>query len=288
MLLFLHGGPGSPEYAMARVYDTGLEQNFTVCWWDQRGAGMSYSANQVVEAVTMDQMIDDTVEVTQYLQRRFDQEKIYLMGHSWGSFLGVNTVNRHPELYAHYIGIGQVTSQFQSEQLTYDFILEAARERGDSKTEAKILQHTLVSPEDVTTQYLMLRSAQLSDLGYGVFHKLDSQMRQILLPVLQTKEYTIGDKFGYIMGNVVSLDFPTNTFQLENMLVEIVPELKVPVTIIHGVYDMQVSYDLSKEYFDSLLAPKKTFYSFENSAHSPFMEEPERFRLILEEDILSQ
>jgi len=88
VLLFLHGGPGSPEYALMHTdIPAGFDELFTVCWWDQRGAGMSYHNKIPLETMTVDQFVEDTAEVARYLTERFGQEKIYLMGHSWGTFL---------------------------------------------------------------------------------------------------------------------------------------------------------------------------------------------------------
>ncbi len=87
VLLYLHGG--MPEYFLTQKYPTGLENYFTVVWWEQRGSGLSYYADIPPETITLEQMISDTKEVTNYLRQRFGQEKIYLMGHSGGTFIGI-------------------------------------------------------------------------------------------------------------------------------------------------------------------------------------------------------
>ncbi|PKM89237.1 MAG: alpha/beta hydrolase, partial [Firmicutes bacterium HGW-Firmicutes-12] len=99
VLLFLHGGPGMPEYAISRSYPMVLEDYFTVCWWEQRGAGLSYSFDIPLETMTFEQLISDTIEVSNYLRKRFGQEKIYLMAHSGGTFTGIQVASRAPELY---------------------------------------------------------------------------------------------------------------------------------------------------------------------------------------------
>ena len=97
LLLFVHGGPGMPEYWLSQRYPTGLEDHFTVVWWEQRGAGLSYRAGIPPESMTAVQFIADTLEVTRYLLKRFDQEKIYLMAHSWGSYIGIQAAAQAPE-----------------------------------------------------------------------------------------------------------------------------------------------------------------------------------------------
>ena len=285
VLLFLHGGPGNPEYVLSKEYNIGLEDYFTVCWWDQRGSGMSYDTSIEKGGITLEQMVSDTVEVTNYLRERFGQEKIYIMGHSWGSFLGINTVFKYPELYQAYLGIGQVVNQFESEKLGYNLMLEQAGETGDQKTIDKLKEYTLNTPDDVTINYLMVRSETMNKQGHGVFHIPKSKI-QLLLPILKANEYTLKDKYGYMAGSLLCLDQPMNQSQYTINLNETIPALEVPVYIFHGIYDSQVSFDLSLNYYESLKAPKKAFYQFDNSAHSPFMEEADKFMQIIKDDIL--
>jgi pimeloyl-ACP methyl ester carboxylesterase len=127
VLLFLHGGPGMPEYWLTQRYPTGLEDHFTVVWWEQRGAGLSYNPEIPPETMTAEQFIADTLAVTRYLLNRFSQEKIYLMGHSWGSYIGIQAAAQAPELYHAYIGMGQISYQLQSEQLAYEYALAQYR-----------------------------------------------------------------------------------------------------------------------------------------------------------------
>jgi predicted alpha/beta-fold hydrolase len=101
VILYVHGGPGTPmlQFISAlekRVKSERLEKYFTVCYWDQRGAGMTYSKSTDPATMTVEQMVEDTREVTEYLKSRFGQDKIYLLGHSWGSYLGVKTVEKYP------------------------------------------------------------------------------------------------------------------------------------------------------------------------------------------------
>ena len=119
VLLFVHGGPGMPEYWLTQRYPTDLEDYFTVVWWEQRGAGLSYNPDIPPETMTAEQFVSDTLEVTNYLRQRFGKEKIYLMAHSWGSYIGIQAAAREPELYYAYIGMGQISYQIQSEQLAY-------------------------------------------------------------------------------------------------------------------------------------------------------------------------
>jgi pimeloyl-ACP methyl ester carboxylesterase len=286
VLLFLHGGPGSPEYAMVRNTPTGLEELFTVCWWDQRGAGMSFNPDIPPETMNLDQFISDTIEVTEYLRSRFGQEKIYLMGHSWGTFLGTYTVSLRPDLFHAYIGIGQISNQLASEKAAYSYMLNTARATGDKALAAKLERFTLAGPETVTFEYLNVRSQGMNKQGIGITRNLKSLFREVVIPILQTPEYTFTEKIGYVRGMGFSLDSSVWQDIVSTNLMETHTDFPVPVYILHGEYDYQVSYALSKNYFELINAPLKGFYSFANSAHSPLMEEPALFRRILAEDVL--
>jgi len=133
VILFLHGGPGSPELSMMIPTEKSerLEKYFTVCWWEQRGSGLSYSNDIDKSTMTDKQMIEDTREITEYLMKRFKKDKIYLIGHSWGTYLGIKTIEKYPHLYSAYIGVGQMTDQNESEKLAYNYMLNHAKAIGD-------------------------------------------------------------------------------------------------------------------------------------------------------------
>jgi pimeloyl-ACP methyl ester carboxylesterase len=129
VLLYLHGG--MPDYFLTALYPTSLEDLFTVVWWEQRGSGISFSTDIPRETMTLEQMISDTLAVTEYLSRRFGKDKIYLMGHSGGTFIGIQAAAQAPEKYHAYIGIAQMSYQLKSEKLAYDYMLSRFKEIGD-------------------------------------------------------------------------------------------------------------------------------------------------------------
>lgn len=284
VLLFLHGGAGSPEIAFTSKYPTGLEKLFTVCWWEQRGSGISYNRKIAPREMTIEQMIADTVEVTRYLCRRFGKKKIYVMGHSWGSLLGVLTVQQHPELYCAYMGIGQLAQQDRSERLAYTYMLEQFRIANNQKMIRKLEKFSLDKGGAVTIGYLPARSAGMMKLGIGVMHKMTSMWSCVGI-VLGYKGYTPLEKLKFPLGSSFSLKYLWDTV-LQIDLIKQVPALKVPVYIFQGKYDYQVSYAVAKDYAAALSAPLKGFYTFENSAHSPCFEEPERMCHIIRNDVL--
>jgi len=110
VLLFLHGGPGMPQFFLEEKYPAGLDEYFTVVWWEQRGGGLSFHPGMQADTITVEQLIADTLAVTNYLRERFEQDKIFLMGHSWGTFIGIQAVAKEPELFHAYIAVAQISS----------------------------------------------------------------------------------------------------------------------------------------------------------------------------------
>lgn len=133
VLLVVHGGPGAPDQVMLRGTGATLEDIFTVVYWDQRGAGASYSGvAEQPESITLKQIVSDGLELTAYLRGRFTQPKIYLQGHSWGSLVGVHMVTKKPDFFHAYFGVGQLANMRRSEPLSYAFALEQATQAGDA------------------------------------------------------------------------------------------------------------------------------------------------------------
>ena len=289
VLLFMHGGPGMPEYFLTEKYHTGLEDNFTVCYWEQRGAGLSYNSDISSKSITTEQMISDTLAVTNYLRERFGQEKIYLMGHSWGTFLGIQAAALAPELYYAYIGMGQMSQQLESEKLAYEYMMEQYKAAGNKKMLQKLNAFHITKSDTALNSYLSssLRDEAMHDLGIGTMHNMKSVVSGIFLPVMQCRAYTFGEKINIWRGKAFnnSTDL-CNQMYSTDLTVE-VPKLDIPVYFFSGKFDYTVSYTLAKAYFDKLQAPTKGFYTFEQSAHSPLFEEPNKFLRILQDDVLN-
>jgi pimeloyl-ACP methyl ester carboxylesterase len=282
VILFLHGGPGNPELAVIYPYETSerLEKYFTVCYWDQRGTGMSYSNSLDPATMTLGQMIEDTRQITEYLKRRFNQQKIYLIGHSWGSYLGIKTIEKHPENYSAFIGIGQVTNQVESERLAYDYMLQYAMENNDKSAVKNLERFNKNASDFPNMEYIgTVRSSLMNKYGIGMMRD-NFSMAGLVKGILFFKGYTLSEKMNYIRGMTFSLTHLWD-YVVEDNLFESSISFHVPVYIVHGKYDYQVSYSLAKQYFDIIDAPGKLFFTFENSAHSPLIEEPDKFIMIL-------
>jgi pimeloyl-ACP methyl ester carboxylesterase len=286
LLLFVHGGTAMPEYFLTQNYPTGMEQYFTVCWWDRRNAGLSYSANTPPETWAVEQSIADTLAVTNYLRSRFHKDKIYMMAHSGGSLIGIQASARAPELFHAYIGVGQMSYQLQSEILSYEYMLKRYKEIGNTRMVKQLEAAPPSMSVPLPAAYMKLRDSAMHDLGVGTTHDMKSVITGVFLASWLFREYTLGDKFALWRGK-----FASDKLLWDKMiaidLTKQIQKIDLPVYFFHGKYDYTVSYPLAKAYFDELRAPIKGFYTFEHSAHSPMFEEPGRMRQIIQEDILA-
>jgi pimeloyl-ACP methyl ester carboxylesterase len=275
-----------PDYFLTEKYPTGLEDYFTVVWWEQRGSGLSYSANIPPETLTLEQMISDTIEVTKYLRHRFGKEKIYMMAHSGGSFIGIQTVARAPELYYAYIGVAQIAYTLESEKLAYDYMLAQFKANGNTNMVRKLEAAPVTMTGGVPDAYLALRDPAMHPLGIGTMHKMNSHITGVFIASLQSREYTLNEKFRTWTAKARSGVAILWDDMLATDLREKVTKLVIPVYFLEGIYDYTCNYTLAKDYFEKIDAPVKGFYTFEESAHSPIFEEPEKVQKILREDVL--
>ncbi|HEX3039117.1 MAG TPA: alpha/beta hydrolase [Caproiciproducens sp.] len=274
VLLFLAGGPGGTQLAATRYELSGLEDHFVVVNWDQPGSGKSYNAVSKDE-ITADTYIKDGLALTDLLRKRFGTEKIYLMGESWGSALGIFLADAAPEKYHAFIGTGQMVNFKETEITDYKKGMELAKQNRDEKTVQKLLANGMPPyyGADVTWKsavylnYLsdyMAKDPKITNGGYHTFRDLFSS------------EYGIVDSVNYLRGIVDTFNqvYP----QLyDTDLRKSFTKLEIPVYFFLGKYDMNAPVFLAQEYCDLLQAPKKAIVWFEHSGHSPWMNERDLF-----------
>jgi pimeloyl-ACP methyl ester carboxylesterase len=286
VLLFMHGGTGMPEYFLAQRYPDVLEDDFVVCWWERRGTGLSYSAGMSPLTMTPEQIISDTLAVTNYLRERFHRPKIYLMAHSGGSFFAIQAVARSPQSYHAYVALAQIAHQLRSENTAYRYMLERAKETGDTRLARRLESAAPTMSVPLPRSYMALRDHAMHSLGVGTTHRMRSVITGVILPSLTCRDYTLSEKLDIWRGKFFS-DYLLFDRILITDLTRTVTSVAVPVYFLHGIHDYTVSYPETKEYFESLTAPLKGFYTFRQSAHSPMFEEPGKMRTIIEQDVLA-
>jgi pimeloyl-ACP methyl ester carboxylesterase len=269
VLLYLTGGPGGTDMGAIRR-DVTLEQNFTVVAWDQRGAGKSYSALDPTETFTVQQLVADTVEVTNYLRDRFDEDRIYLVGQSWGSTLGVLAVEQHPELYHALVGVGQMVSQRETDILFWEDTLAWAEETGNIRL-AETLRRNGPPPYENLMNYGPVISHEHDWNAYPEFDSNNEMPAILFVP-----EYNWMDRInafrgfldtnGTLYAQLQGLDFRRDLTRLE-----------VPVYMVLGEHEARGRAVLADEWFDMLDAPAKEAVVFEGGGHRAHFDQPGMF-----------
>jgi len=271
ILLWLHGGPGAAQMPLAHAFDSELEKEFIVVHWDQRGAGKSNHRGFEEKTMTFDQFINDGYELIQYLLGRFEREKIFLLGHSWSSQLGIELVHRYPELFYAYIGVSQLVNSREGVEIAYEWLMNKIEEHNDQASLEKL--NEIGTPPYPHHKYRMF--AGMVDSYGGNF---DMSMGELVRIAIRAPEYNFMDYIRWIGGakrggGPMHRDGEMSAVNLK----ENIQSLDVPVYFFTGKNDYNTPLQLVKEYYDTIRAPYKEVMVFENSAHTPFLGEPEKF-----------
>jgi proline iminopeptidase len=271
LMLWLHGGPGGAETPLFRLYNEALEDAFLVAYWDQRGAGRSYDSKADTAKLTVERHIDDLKSVIDHLHSRYGKRKVALIGHSWGSALGLLYGQRHPGDVSIVVGVNQFVSGLGAQQGQYDFV----RSRAEALHDDKALESLKQIGKPPLTAQKQLRLQALVDRYGGLFHRRPSFAWAMIAGVL--RGYAAPwDIPTYIRANEVSLAAMQDEINALD-LTESVRSVETPVVFMLGRFDRQLDAGQAAQYFDTLSAPVKQLIWFEESAHNIPFEEPERF-----------
>jgi pimeloyl-ACP methyl ester carboxylesterase len=284
LLLFLHGGPGSAEMFFSHKFERKLEEHFLFVNWDQRGAGKSFSKKIPKESMNIEQFISDAHELIQHLMKRFKKEKIVLVGHSWGSMLSVLLLQRYPELFSAYVGVGQATNLTDNEKISHQFTLQEAKKRGNKKAVKQLSE--LQPPYFSDFKQLNTQRKWLNKFGGALYNQ--TSLWPLIKYLFRAPEYTLRDCIKFLQGTVFTLNSLWELIIQEIDLTKNALKFSVPVYFILGRYDYNTPFELAEEYFKKIQAPKKELIWFEKSAHSPNFEEPEKFDEVMIEKVLKE
>jgi pimeloyl-ACP methyl ester carboxylesterase len=269
-LIVLHGGPGFPETRLFRHFNASLERDFTVVYWEQRGAGKSFDRRLPRSSMTIERFIGDLDELVDEVCKRTGKDRVTLLGHSWGSALGVLYAARFPNKVAAYVGSGQIGDWEAGEASSYAFALAEATRRNHRKA-LKELQS--IGPPPHTASSLWIERTWLQRLEGQLGPRALWTMGRILFG---GPESSIVDLPKLWRGFRFSLDAMWAEVSRLN-LVKAAPALQMPVFFLLGRRDHWVPPETSVAYFEALIAPSKTLVWFEESGHEMFMDEPGKF-----------
>jgi pimeloyl-ACP methyl ester carboxylesterase len=264
IMLFLHGGPGMPTMYLAHEFQRPLEEHFTVVQWDRRGAGKTYSRNMpTAESMNVRQLINDTYDLIDTLRNRYDQDRIILVGHSFGTYLGSIMAKERPDIFSAYISIGQVVDSDMALILQEEFIREQANLIGETDIITE-----LDNPEKPVFENWLFE--------FGGELRNSQSFFPLVWSGMQAPEYTLSEVLDVAEGS----SFSSSNMKynvLSNSIYHEIREYNIPVYFFVGEWDYTTPHELVTEYFQLVQAPKKEIIYFANSAHFPFFEEPEKF-----------
>lgn len=283
VLLFLAGGPGGSERGAMRNHLEALEDSFVVATWDQRGTGTSYPALDPTSTLTLDAAVADTLAVTDYLRQRFDQERIYVVGQSWGSILGVLAVQESPERFRAFVGTGQMVSPLETDRLIYDDTLEWATDAGDDAL-ADSLRDIGPPPYDRMLDYETALAYEHEVYPYD--HSTNSEGEGGFSENFIVPEYTLTDQIHLLAGfvdtfaalypQIQDIDFRTGATDFE-----------VPVFFVQGRREAPGRSEPFDEWYPMIEAPTKDMVVLSTSGHRPLFEQPDEFVAYMVDTVLA-
>lgn len=272
LLLYLHGGPGDAALPLVLKYNSELEKYFTVVIWEQRGAGKSYYEFGKQENVCINTYVQDTLYLVKILLKRFEQDKVFLVGHSWGSVIGLTFCKQYPEFIYTYIGCGQVINMKKSSKIAYDFALKHASGKVAERLKRTDFsyrgEHWLEDLLYITKQVVKYKGSLYGASNYNKF----------VFDFIFSRKYGIKDLINREKGSLQGIRYLWQ--ELMGISFEDITSFDVPVIFIEGKFDYHVSSKLAKEYFDTITSAKE-FCLFEKSCHFPQWSEADKFNNIL-------
>lgn len=280
-LILLHGGPGASESALFRHYNSALERHFLVVYWEQRGTGRSFHSGIPPESMTIDRFVRDLDEIVEAVRQRFGHNKVVLLGHSWGTVPGTIYAFRRPEKVAAYVGVAQISNVAEQRRLAYEFTLSEARRVGNFKA---VSQLEKIGPPPYRSFDDVLRVGTWTERFGGVFHG-DLSTGKLIWTAVNTDEANLIDLVKFGQGNRFSLTWLEREISQLDLSARY-RSFEVPIFFLLGRYDWHVPAVAAGKYFDEIEAPRKRLVWFEQSAHNPPFEEPDRFNQVLTEQVL--
>lgn len=285
VLLFLAGGPGGSQLVTERRALGGLEDHFVVVNWEQPGAGKSFDAVDRSK-LSPERYVTDGIALVNHLRERFNEEKVYVLGESWGSVVGVWMVQRDPELFHAFIGTGQMVAFLETDLMCYEFVLDLLEQRGDT---AKVAQLKEQGPPPYYGKGVAMKEAafltetysymnadpNIADDGFNTWQDLSGS------------EYGLYDKLNWFRGALETMDVVYPQLWEVDFRLQ-VTQLEVPIYFLLGRHDVNAPPVLAEEYFGLLNAPHKELIWFERSGHNPWVTESSAFVDVVVEKVLSE
>jgi proline iminopeptidase len=282
VLLHIHGGPGYISIPMSWWFSRGWEEYFTVVQWDQRAAGKTHLLTDpatIVPTLTRERMIGDTEEMAAWIRRELGKDKIFVAGHSWGSFLGLQLAQRRAEWLHAYIGLAQLIDGPENERRGWTFAMDAARRaaNADAIRELEAIVPYGAAGRSIPINDLYVQRKWTGYFGGVMAYRHDNKAEGDLAQL--SPDYTDAEIGRIWEGNVFAT--PYLLPELLTLDLTSIQKVAVPLILFVGRHDRNVNAEVSVAWFDTVTAPEKHLVWFEHSAHLPMTEEPGKYLLSL-------
>jgi pimeloyl-ACP methyl ester carboxylesterase len=280
VLLLIQQGPGLPMMNEARRFERllGLEQAFTVVYWDQRGCGRSLRGPEERESISIDAMVCDTVSLLEWFRDRFDSD-IFVIGFSFGGAIGAYAAARRPDLVETLVAVGMDIDGVAAGNSAYEFAHTTAVDRGKRRA----IRHleAIGSPPHLKLKQFSTRVRWATNFGGVTTHETYSSLAcQLLTSMVRSPDYSAGDIIrtfrgmrstqAALLSDLASMD-----------LTRSVARLDVPIVMVQGRLDQVAPGEATERFIASLEAPRKHLVWFAHSTHTHHFEQPEKFRDLL-------
>lgn len=280
-ILMVHGGPATPLAPLAWTFQRPIEEYFTVVNYDQRGAGKTYHDNDTIQlgkSIHIDQYVEDAIEIAELIRKRYHKEKVFLLGHSWGSIVAMKAALRRPDLFYAYIGVGQVIKTLENEKLSFEHGLSEAKKNNNQEAVTELMSIAPYPGTEPLTRDRVIIARKWAQYYGGLAayrHEFDYFFKSPLL----SPEYDINDVRAIHQGNVFTLGKLLDEFLSVDFTH--VTTFPIPVFQFMGKHDYSSPTQPTVEWIDQVNAPYKKAVWFHNSSHLLPIEEPGKFLLEL-------
>jgi len=286
LLLFVHGGPAATEMPASWLYQSPWEDFFTVVQWDQRGAGKTAATTDnpaIMPSVTVERMVLDGEELVAHLRERYGKRKIFVLGHSWGTVIGLNLAHRRPDWLHAYVGMGQLLAWQENERVSYAFALREAKADGNAQAIKDLESIAPYPPPNRAATLDEVIKERIWVIHYGGL-------------TMGRRDFDYDMNARKIAPEYVDRDLSPPGFKDGEALVRLLPDLtamdlrkittlKVPVFVFAGRRDYQTPSEIAAKWLETVKAPKKKIVWFEHSAHMMHIEQPGKVLLHLVQDV---
>lgn len=284
VLIYVHGGPGAAEMGRSWPYQRGWEDFFTVVQWDQRGTGktLRHGGETAQAPLTRQRMADDLVELMALVRERLGQQRVVLLGHSWGNVIGMDAALRKPEWVSAYVGVGPLMALQANERAQYEALLAEARRRNDTAALAE-LQAIAPYPGDGEIPFAKVNVARKWVMAYGGLAAYRSDAHFYFRAARLSPYYDFEDRLAIDQGGQLSV--PALLPDMRRADHTRIRELGFPVLMFLGRHDLTTPAAVIEPWLAQLKAPLKKIVWFEHSAHLAPHEEPGRFLVSLVQQV---